>query len=67
MGASGWETRRRRQAERDREWEESIAAAAREEEKERLRPMLKRCLSVVSPQSQIAEDLRRELGRPEEG
>lgn len=43
----GWETRRRRQAERDREWEESIAAAARKEEKERLLPLLKVCEGLI--------------------
>ena len=39
----GWETRRRRQAERDNEWTDAAFQAGREE----LKPLLRRCLKEL--------------------
>lgn len=39
----GWETRRRRQAEQAKEWDDAVFAAGVAEERARLRPLLERC------------------------
>lgn len=68
----GWETRRRRAAERAREWDDACFVAGQKEERERLRPLLERALNGLThmikkvEEDSLVTDLRRELGVPEE-
>lgn len=73
---AGWETRRRRQAERDREQDDACFAAGKAEARKDLLPLLERCLDAIQdgfrrknpltePRGRAAllVDLRRELGK----
>ena len=76
MGTSkGWETRKRRQAEYAKEWDDSVFAAAVAEERKRLRPLLERAEAYLlaleryqpavdgSERNSLLADLRTELGK----
>lgn len=74
--ATGWETRRRRQAERDREQDDACFRAGREEAMGEARELLTSCLAYLeadpgdlsdADRDRLIAALRAALGKKEDG